>query len=45
MLFRSIAQALEEARGKLTAAAGLLKIPRQTLQRKIKQYGLDEETP
>ena len=40
-----IAQALEEARGKLTAAAGLLKIPRQTLQRKIKQYGLDEETP
>lgn len=40
-----ICQALEETRGKLTAAAELLKIPRQTLQRKIKQYGLGGNAP
>lgn len=40
-----IRQALEETRGKLTAAAALLNIPRQTLQRKIKQYGLEGDAP
>lgn len=33
-----ICRALHEANGKLAKAASLLKIPRQTLQRKVKQY-------
>lgn len=38
-----ICQALREADGKVIKASGILKIPRQTLQRKIQQYQIMKE--